>query len=732
MVKKNSGLIIALLIGLIISLLYFWGINSQLELSLGYDSSFLLHTKSRPVDKIKIIGIDQKSLDFIGNYPWRRSLYAELLKYLGKNPRIVGFDIIMPEHSQYPEDDKLLSETLKKSIPVALPVSLEPDPQDPKHLSFVYPLYEFSENAKTVGLIHYFPDSDGITRKSPLSEQFKDKGGSINIFSYEVAKIFLGKYEIDLPDIIYCNFQGKEEVFETYSFYDVITKKVPASNFKDSVVFVGAMAEGLQDRISSPIGPMYGVIYHAQLTSNIINKDYMRPVPHAVNILLILLVSVLSYIIWKYFETINQIFLIIGSIAFLYLAHILLFSNNIWISIISIIMASSVTFVSLLLFSQLKIALALKSELDKLISNFERRSLHYNIGKGVMTDKPKVRHNTGKLISTVDSNTKNVSTLAEIGNTLTLERTFLETLLNNIKISIAVTDHNSQIILTNPIAEEFFGKSNLIGKRLVDIVDTLPDLKAELISVYSGEKKLPVNFDTERATSMYNIKLLNLEEEKQDSKVICLIENITDWHQMANKDGLTQLWNQRYFKEYLLKEINKSKRYKNPLSLIMMDVDHFKSFNDTYGHQTGDIVLKSIANVLSENARETDIPARYGGEEFGIILTMTDEEGAAIFAERVRKKIESLKMLDINGNPVRQVTSSLGVAVFCSGSVSDFIEMADQALYQCKENGRNCIIKYSHISKIKDGEVSESGFLLPGTIPVVENISEKDSTLNVI
>lgn len=702
MVKKNTGLIISLLIGCFISLLYYFEVTTQLELNLGYDTTFLIKKKTSPSNIVKVIGIDQKSLDMIGVFPWRRDQYVDLLKKLGNKPKIIGFDIILAEHSEYPEDDVLFANYLKESKSVILPVSLEPDPVESDRLSFLYPLEEFAGFARGMGLVNFFPDSDGISRKSPVSEEITNSKSKVNIFSYEIILKYLNKPYLELPEIIYCNFQGTQEVFQTYSFYDVISGKVPAETFKDSIVLIGAMAEGLQDRVSSPIGPMYGVIYHAQMASNILKDEYIIPVSKTINIIIILIISFITYYFWKYFETINQILLLVFSVIILYTIHLILFNHNIWISIVSIILANTTTFICLILFSQFRLAKALQSELNRLIVNYSKRNLRYK----VYTEEEKqldLNLNT-KRLNPVDSNTTKVSILAEIGNTLTLERTFLETLLNNIKISIIVTDPYSHIILANPIAERFFAKDDreerteIIGKRLVDIMDSLPELKSDLISIFAGEKELPTSFDRERGPSVYNIRLLRLDNLSKESNIVCLIEDVTDWHQMANKDGLTGLWNQRYFKDHLDKEIKKSQRYKNLLSLIMMDVDHFKRFNDTYGHQTGDIVLKSIAKVVDISVRNTDIAARYGGEEFAIILPMTDEEGAMIFAERLRKEIENLIIVDINDEPVGQVTSSLGVAFYKTGSVTDFIENADKALYVCKnQKNRNCVTRYSEI-----------------------------------
>lgn len=702
MKKHNSGLIISFVVGIIISSFYLSGLLDQFELSLGYDTNFIVKKKSVPKQDIKIIGIDQKSLDLIGEYPWRRSLYADVLKYLDNNPKVIGFDIILPEHSTYIQDDLELAKQISKSKNVILPVSLEPDSTDTSKMNFIYPLDELAKSAKSAGLIHYFPDNDGITRRTPretiISEKVGFKTEKINIFSYEIAKFFLDDKINNIPEEIFCNFESKESSYKIYSFYDVVSKKIPASTFKDSIVLIGATAEGLQDRISSPMGPMYGVVYHAQLISNILNKDYIVPVSKTANVLIIIFVSICAYFIWRYFETINQLLFITSSIITLYIIHYFLFNEKIWISIVSIISANFITFISLILYEQVNVSLSLKFELDKLISGFGKRNLQYAIA----------RPNNLNVEENINSNSNRVKKIADIGSVLNIEREFLETLLNNINIPIVVTDANSHIVLANPTAQSFFEdekKDRIIMKRLVDITDKIPELQADLISIHDKKKELPLSLNYERGDSVYSIKLLKLDSKSDNLNMICMIEDVSNWHQMANKDGLTGLWNQRYFKDYLEKEVNKAKRYKTSLSLIMMDVDYFKSFNDTYGHQTGDIVLKSIAKVLQENQRNTDIAARYGGEEFSVILTMTDEEGAYIFAERVRKEIEKLMIYDINGNLVRQVTASLGICYYDSLTISNFIEAADEALYLCKDNGRNCVIRYSEKEKLIKNEL---------------------------
>ncbi len=173
------------------------------------------------------------------------------------------------------------------------------------------------------------------------------------------------------------------------------------------------------------------------------------------------------------------------------------------------------------------------------------------------------------------------------------------------------------------------------------------------------------------------------------SQAAVTIENFRLYH-LAVFDGLTNLHIHRYFQAWLEKEFAKSKRYGSPLSLILLDIDHFKKFNDTYGHQIGDLVLMSVAKVLKETAREVDLVARYGGEEFAAVLPETDEEGAKIFAERLRRNVEENEV-HAKGKALK-VTISLGIAdahLSRAATKDELINFADQALYRAKAEGRN-------------------------------------------
>ncbi len=198
------------------------------------------------------------------------------------------------------------------------------------------------------------------------------------------------------------------------------------------------------------------------------------------------------------------------------------------------------------------------------------------------------------------------------------------------------------------------------------------------------------------------LSLLNMSYEQMNRELVGakielekltteLEEKNTYLEEIANLDGLTQIYNHRYFQESLDKEISRSVRQENELSLILTDIDNFKKFNDSYGHQAGDYVLKEVAQLCGKVIREYDLIARYGGEEFVFILPDTGEKDALIVAEKIREAIEHYSF-EYDGDVCR-VTSSFGVAVFDGDGVpikkTELIERADKAMYAAKKKGRN-------------------------------------------
>lgn len=176
-----------------------------------------------------------------------------------------------------------------------------------------------------------------------------------------------------------------------------------------------------------------------------------------------------------------------------------------------------------------------------------------------------------------------------------------------------------------------------------------------------------------------NYKLEKLNDELKD---------------LSNRDPMTHLYNRRYFSEISDKILSLSMRNGTDLSIIILDIDKFKNINDTYGHGVGDKVIISLANNLEKNIRESDVVARFGGEEFVILLNNTNLENSVLIAEKIRKKIEDIEIID--GDNILKFTASFGVAKYedtlDSEKIEHTLKRADNALYIAKENGRNQVM----------------------------------------
>ena len=161
---------------------------------------------------------------------------------------------------------------------------------------------------------------------------------------------------------------------------------------------------------------------------------------------------------------------------------------------------------------------------------------------------------------------------------------------------------------------------------------------------------------------------------------------------LSRTDGLSGLLNRIAWEQIAYTEMARCRRSRQPSSLLMLDIDHFKGINDQHGHPAGDEVIRSVAAILGRTVRSSDVPGRYGGEEFAVVLPDTDHHGAAIIAERIRRRIESATM---GREVVLQCTVSIGVAQAQPDSedAGDWIARADRALYEAKRRGRNCVVR---------------------------------------
>jgi len=206
-------------------------------------------------------------------------------------------------------------------------------------------------------------------------------------------------------------------------------------------------------------------------------------------------------------------------------------------------------------------------------------------------------------------------------------------------------------------------------------------------------------------------------------------ERLAEAEYLATIDGLTGLYNHRYFQQRLEEEIQRADRMKLPLSLIIIDIDYFKQYNDNHGHPAGDKVLQQISRILRKNIRGVDIAARYGGEEFAAILVDTTPEEAVDVAERIRQMVEEFPFAGREEQPAGRLTISMGVASYPANAhkKDDLIKMADDALYKAKYISKNKVVLYYSVLDELKGELDKSEHDLLNTIKtLISVINSKD------
>jgi diguanylate cyclase (GGDEF)-like protein len=238
------------------------------------------------------------------------------------------------------------------------------------------------------------------------------------------------------------------------------------------------------------------------------------------------------------------------------------------------------------------------------------------------------------------------------------------------------------------------GRGVKLGDRPV-IFDEASELRGiqalKILPLKSGDRVLGTLVAASRKRGAFDDEAVRMLEviALQTAQALHRAQLFEAVERMATTDGLTGLHNHRHFQNLLEQNTSLAQRYQKPLSLLMCDIDHFKTVNDTYGHPAGDLVLKGMAEILQHQARQTDSVARYGGEEFALILPETDSGAARAIAERIRVTVEQATFMTELG-PLK-VTLSLGVATLpdVARQKQELIDQADQALYAAKRGGRN-------------------------------------------
>lgn len=343
----------------------------------------------------------------------------------------------------------------------------------------------------------------------------------------------------------------------------------------------------------------------------------------------------------------------------------------------------------------------------RLMDENKARSLtvvdHHGIAIGIITKSDIIKNLRADYI-TVLKNMLREKSKALIESELKY-RTLVEQSLEGILIV-----QNGLIKFANPTLMKNLNyvESEMVGKDILrflypDDRDMLAENLMKLTEHQFVDSSLELRMAHKNEEGIYMEVLLTQIQYEDNPAILVTLRNITE-RKMAEAelkrlvitDDLTGLFNQRYFYTQITKEIERAKRHNRPLSMILIDIDLFKDFNDTYGHWEGDFVLKKIGEILLKSVRDIDMPFRYGGEEFTVILPDTNHEDAIIVAERIRKAVAQnvFYPFTLDGQPdVVSKTVSIGITEFRDkDDMKSFVKRADNALYQAKNRGRNMLV----------------------------------------
>lgn len=241
------------------------------------------------------------------------------------------------------------------------------------------------------------------------------------------------------------------------------------------------------------------------------------------------------------------------------------------------------------------------------------------------------------------------------------------------------------------------------------VIENVPNVK-DILAV--TKFKVPIMFIGEpfKGTTVRAVAFDYVKDAADNQELIIRTKNMLKIRDLRDKlktlsttDELTGLHNRKYLLERLDQEISRAKRYATPLSLLMFDLDFFKTVNDIYGYEWGDVLLKSVADKLKQVIRKEDILTRYGDEEFVVVLPNTSEDNAFLFAERFRKEIERMEFIPAGEEERHPITISGGISTFpcipdSEEDANTIIRYAEHALYNAKKRGKNKIIQFSHLN----------------------------------
>ncbi len=717
------------LVVLAVSLLTAFGFLEGLEVKV-MDLFFRMRPVStRVCQEIVVVEVTDWCIERIGAWPWPRSQMAELVRRLCRAGAVViGLDFLYDDASFDPGEDEVFAEALREAGCVVLPCEIKSRRLVGEYVGELagdfevrYPIECLRKAARAVGFVNVdvtYDNVDGIIRKLPVAKRIGKR--YIPSLSLAMASVYLDAPPVYLPDGS-IGFRGYDYLIPTYPsrrwVHDELLEKrtprfelstylnydplaldgnfvtVPASEVlkadspdmlkrmcRGRAVLVGANISGVDVKLT-PFKPMPGVMLQATLLRNILERNFLRRIPSWTTMAVIVLLG--GALTWLFMRVGLASALVLyavvcgGWMGLSYLA----FSRLGWIVDVVPLLVLSTVLLAVLKLADLSFSLSRKifnleflNEYGRLFSSeldLERLKEIVSESFGRLTSAK------GLLLATQGTvpEAMELSVYGDVPDEYLVRlgskknRQLVKELLQERLAPVPAAEVMSKV--EPPLDEPGAGGDVLVPLLYHDGVYGwlfLHDSLLRLDECDEGEISFWLALGNYARTSIENARL----------------------YKLATVDSLTSLYVRHFFDINIEREFNRVKRYGGHLSLLVTDVDHFKKFNDTYGHQMGDRVLRLVAQAVKGCVRHVDVPARYGGEEFAIILPEADGEAAVMIAERIRGKIEQIVIQ--HRSATVGVTVSIGVSSFSHSSASspkEFIREADEALYAAKESGRN-------------------------------------------
>lgn len=735
---------IGLIVGLLTAAVFWCGAFEKYEVRT-IDDRFARRGNVNSDAPIVLVGVTDNCLKELG-WPIDRGVYADVIDKLFKwKAKSVCLDIFIDERGEEEGAGRLVK-AVKDNTPVVLPVVLEKgsilwlpsidDTEIGPETEHLVPSETFEALKEASDYRGYINvgwkkeiNHDGIVRKIPLSRMAAKQ--ELYSFSLLGAATFLdmvkksddGPVTLETEALpLWTDFQGQklhlvnylkvETERELLAFPFRSLSELAKSTRDDQPEIAGKMiiigpVFGKTDYYAGPIKPVRGMEIHALISAAIITGDYIRRLPITASAIIIVAFSLLSALILKRFSGWTAPGLVLGILGGAVVSVQALFSfAGIIIEFIPTLAAAAAAAVTVK-FYQLYLKLFLANR--ALNSENRRLTTLYGISSDLSSTAITERRRRLKLVVK-----HTVEGVQADGGFLLLYDSLTEALVSELFHNLDETgeqpDQDTETSFSLSVGEGVLGTIVLTGAGGIFTGDELGQKLLSYISENSHTDansliSVPMMLGDRRPVGLINL-FRTAESAPFTNNDLALVESVAAQaggvienarlYRLATVDGLTGLYVHRHFQTRLEEELRRAIRYDSQLSLMMTDIDHFKKFNDTYGHQIGDFVLKGVANILRDAVRDIDVPARYGGEEFVVILPETDLQGAFTLAERLRKSVETYEFT--HGGRCMHVTVSIGVSNYPSSEIKEkeqLIEYADQALYEAKHSGRNLTMLHS-------------------------------------